>query len=80
MLTPTVTVVIMFGGRELEKSLRPWLGKVVQDALLADLLRTHYRSFTIGDLIGVESGVESGELTTRALNMSRKSLIGCVFS
>ncbi|KAK4044120.1 hypothetical protein C8A01DRAFT_31721 [Parachaetomium inaequale] len=45
-----VTSMIMFRGSELERKLRPWLGKEVRDAELAHMLRTRHESFIIGEL------------------------------
>jgi hypothetical protein len=42
--------MIMFGGSELERRLRPWLGKEVRDVELAHMLRTRHESFVIGEL------------------------------
>ncbi len=41
--------MIMFGGLEMERGLRPWLGKEVGDQAVARMLRNEYESFVIGE-------------------------------
>jgi hypothetical protein len=57
------TAMVIFGSSEVEAMLRPWLGKEVQDAELADLLREEHGSFIIGELIEEKtSGKSTKEL------------------
>ncbi|KAK4125722.1 hypothetical protein N657DRAFT_678784 [Parathielavia appendiculata] len=60
-----VTTMVMFGGQELEAMLRPWLGKEVRDAKLADLLRSRHKSFIIGQLVQEASGESMSHRSAR---------------
>jgi hypothetical protein len=55
------TAMVMFGGWELEVMLRPWLGKQLHDAEIADLLREKHSSFIIGELVEEKTSGESIE-------------------
>jgi hypothetical protein len=59
--------MMMFGGPELEEQLRPWLGKEIEDAELADVFRTKYESFNIGELCEEEEDAGAGEYITAFL-------------
>ena len=53
----------MRGDAELEEKLRPWLGRIVEDPLLAHWLRENRSAFIIGSLLeGQEDAKERGEL------------------
>ncbi|KAL2164868.1 hypothetical protein VTH06DRAFT_164 [Thermothelomyces fergusii] len=45
-----VTFMVMFGGPDLERKLRPWLGKEVRDGEIAEMLRSRHQTFIIGEL------------------------------
>lgn len=53
--------MMMFGGSGLEQKLRPWPGKEIKDAELAEEFRSNYESFIIGELGGKKKGAGAGE-------------------
>ncbi|KAH6856166.1 hypothetical protein B0I37DRAFT_366715 [Chaetomium sp. MPI-CAGE-AT-0009] len=67
-----VTSMMMFGGQELERKLRRWLGKEVRDPKLAHMLRTRHESFVIGELRLEESKAERVS-ARRAQVLSRRN-------
>lgn len=62
--------MVMFGGSDVEKSLRPWLGKEVDDREVAEWLRTRHESFIIGELAW--GGGHTGELIRVSLIKNKK--------